>query len=584
MAAATTADAWDRRGFSYRGLILALVLVAAVPAIAWSVWPKLSFTAKKNGPMLHQAARGEFVHVITDRGNVESANNVEIRCEVKSKGSGGSTILEIVPEGTNVQRGDVLVKLDSSALENERVNQQIVCNNSEATAIQARNVYETALIAKREYTEGTYQRDVQMIESEVFVAEENLRRAEEYLQYSERLAARGYIPALQLEADRFAVEKARKDLESAKTKLDVLQQFTKEKMGKQLESDIRTAEAKLKAAEASHQLDIDQLAFVEEQIAKCVIRAPEEGQVVYANVIGYRGTKEVMIDAGETVRERQVIIRLPDPKRMQVAAKVNEAKVALVAVGMPATVRLDAFPDMELKGTVEKVNEFPLPTSMFGSNVKEYETIVRIHEPKSGLPPGLRPGLTAEVHILVERRPGVLQVPVQAIFEHGGKCYCVTGEDGKWSATEVEIGSSNDKFVVISSGLEEGRQIVLNAAAFRDEVDLPEVPRDSGRVGSAARGEAVAPPSEPVAGRPAGSAPPRGDDPAAMVDGMIKQFDANKDGKLQIDELPEGMRSRMQQADANGDGAIDGGELRTAFQRFMPRGGGAGGPPPGGAP
>jgi len=572
-----TTPAVRRRGFFYRGLWLILAALVGVPTVAWSVWPDMPWSEEEGGPLMHAVQRGDFLHEIIDRGNVESANNTEVRCEVKSKNLSGTTILEIVPEGTMVKKGDVLAKLDSSALENERLAQQIVCSNSEANVIQAKNVYDTAVIAEVEYLEGTYKKEKQLIESEIFVAEENKSRAEEYLRYSERLAAKGYVTPAQLKADRFALKKAETDLDTAQTKLDVLRKFTREKMAKSLEADKNTAKAKLKSVETSHRLDLEQLELIETQIKRCVITAPEEGQVVYANVSGYRGTKEVLIAAGELVRERQAIIRLPDPKRMQVIAKINEAKIALVAAGMPATIGLDAFPDMQLTGTVEKVNEFPVPTGFFGSSVKEYETTVRIHDP----PPGLRPGLTAEVRIQVERLSNVLQVPVQSLFEHGGKYYCVVRESGTLRAREVSIGSTNDKSVVIRQGLDEGQQIVLNAAAFRGKVDLPELTAEKGsdrRNGLNRRAAGNGPPpSGPTGGKPAEARPAAAGekkvDPAAAAAKMFAQFDRNGDGRLDKDEIPQAMQSQLMAADANGDEAVDQSEFRAAASRFLQPGG-----------
>ena len=458
------------RWFSIRKLLVTLVLVLALPALGFSLWPKFSWSKPDSGPMMHLVERGEFIHEITDRGNVESANNVDIRCQVKSKGTGGTTILEIVPEGTVVKPGDVLVRLDSSALENEETTQQIACSNSEAALIQVQKTLDTAIIAKREYLEGLYRQRAQTIQNEIFMAEENVSRAEEYLKYSKRLATKGYITKQQLKADRFAVDQARNSLEIAKTKLDVLQRFTKERMIVQLGSNIKTAEANAKARRAAYKLAMGRLTLIKSQIKKCIIRSPEAGQVVYANVTGWRGNKQVIIEAGESVRERQVLIRLPDPKRMQVVAKINESKITLVERGMSATIRLDAFPDLELHGTVEKVDEFPVPTSYFGSTVKEYETTVRINES----PPGLRPGLTAEVRILVEHQPDVLLAPVQAVFEHGENFYCITDDGNRRLARKIAIGATNDKTVVVQGGLSEGEEVVLNAAAYRDTVDLPE--------------------------------------------------------------------------------------------------------------
>ena len=463
-----------RAALVLRRLLIALAMTLVVLAGVWFLFPRLSLSSTETGPSMYRVERGEFIHEIIERGEVESASNVEIRSEVKSKGYSGTAILEIVPEGTIVESGDMLVRLDSASLEDERTQQQIVCNTSEAQLIQVQNTYETALIAKREYIEGKYRQEVQAIQNEIIVAKENRDRAKDYHVYSKRLAAKGYVTKLQLDADHFAVEKAENELEAAQIKLEVLERFTKEKQLKQLEADIRTAEAKLKAQEASHSLDLEKLALIESQIEKCVIKAPETGQVVYANITDHHGSKLTIIEEGTMIRERQVIIRLPDPKRMRIKAKVSESKIALVEEQMPAAVMLDAFADLELAGCVGKVGEYPLPTSRYSASVKEYETIVNILDS----PPDLRPGLTAEVRIRVEQIPDVLQVPVQAVFEHGARHYCVFRDGQGYRSREVEIGSTNDKVVVINEGLNEGDEVVMGAAAYRDKVDLPELPAE----------------------------------------------------------------------------------------------------------
>ena len=69
--------------------------------------------------------------------------------------------------------------------------------------------------------------------------------------------------------------------------------------------------------------------------------------MVYANA-GSSG--EPLIAEGKLVRERQIIIRLPDPKRMQVIARVNESRIDRVKIGMPVRIRLDAFPEVGTHG------------------------------------------------------------------------------------------------------------------------------------------------------------------------------------------------------------------------------------------
>lgn len=423
--------------------------IGAAGVAGWWMWPHSSWPASEEMPIMVQAARGPFVHVITERGTVESASNYEVRCEVQSRGSSGTMILDIVPEGTYVKEGDFLVRLDSSWLEAERTKQEIACAQSEALLAEAQNALETAKINLKEYLEGQYRLEEKKIQNEILLASQEVSRARENLAYSERLAAKGYITKQQLEAESFALQKAQNELEAAQLKLKVLQEYTKPKRVKELESEIKTAEARLAARRQAYELDRQQLRRIEEQIAKCTIYAERAGEVVYANQTG-RGTQEIIIEPGTLVRENQVIIRLPDPKNMQVNARVNETRISRIRVGMPAEIRLDAFPDTPLKGQVTSVSEYPAPSSWFRSDVKEYETLVKIEDPI----PGIKPGLTAQVHIRVQALEDALQLPIQAVFEHQGRYYCVVRNGSTWEARQVQIGPSNEQSVVICDLIE----------------------------------------------------------------------------------------------------------------------------------
>ena len=103
------------------------------------------------------------------------------------------------------------------------------------------------------------------------MARENLRRAEEYHAYSKRLAVKGYISETQLEADSFAVEKARKDLDLSITKLDVLRVHSRKAKVNDLNASIQTSDARLLSRRNSYELEVAQEAEIEEQISKCLI-------------------------------------------------------------------------------------------------------------------------------------------------------------------------------------------------------------------------------------------------------------------------------------------------------------------------
>ncbi|MGB7348180.1 MAG: HlyD family efflux transporter periplasmic adaptor subunit [Pirellulaceae bacterium] len=421
-----------------------------------------------------EAARGPFIHSVLERGEIQSSSNIEVRSEVRGRTSASAVnILEIVPEGTWVEEGDFLVRLDDSQLQNQLIQQQIVGSNSEAAVIEAEATLESAKLALSEYEEGTFKEQLAQQQSAVFVAEENKRRAEEYLLYSKRLAERGYIPEAQLEADAFALEKSKQELGVAETKLEVLSKFTREKMLTQLRAAIKTATAKLQSRSKTWELDKMQLAEYEDQIAKCMITAPIAGQVVYANNRGRASTTTSLIEEGMPVRERQAIIQLPDPKKMQVIAKVHESRIGFIKPGQTADLKLDAMSELPLTGCVTAVSEYPLPPiSSYMAHVKEYEVVIEVDAP----PEDLRPGMTAEVNILIDAIDDALLVPIEAVVQRGDEFFCaVPIANGGIETRKISVGIANETDLIIEDGLSDGESVVLNVSDpdIVQHMDLP---------------------------------------------------------------------------------------------------------------
>lgn len=497
-----------RRGLAVGKLLVVLLSTASLVGIGYWMLVPTAWNTVEEKPLTGNVVVGRFTHEIVERGDIASSSNVEVRCEVQLRNSmSGTAILEIVPEGTFVEAGDFLVRLDDSSLQNELTLQQIDCNSSMAAVIQAQTSVETARLALSEYESGTFKQEEEQYQSEIFVAEENFRRAEEYLKYSRRLAAKGYVTPIQLEADRFAVDKAQKELDVAETKLKVLREYTKQKMLKQLEAAVRTAEAQLEAARETDSVEQARLEKIKEQIVKCLIVAPTAGQVVYANdAYGRSGEDVVLIEEGRTVRERQILVRLPNPKKMQVTAKINEARIDLVKTGMRARVKVDALPDLVLEGRVRRVSEYPLQQyNSYTSHIKEYATEIDILDP----PPGLRPGMTAQAAVVVEERSEATQAPLQAVFERDGRYYCLAHSAAGLEAKQVQVGPTNDKFVVVEAGLRGDEEVVMAPQQFVDRVALPtpiDFPSRSSR--PIVRADSVDDATPPLAAKPE-SAPRR---------------------------------------------------------------------------
>jgi HlyD family secretion protein len=267
---------------------------------------------------------------------------------------------------------------------------------------------------------------------------------------------KGYVTTLQRDAQAFAVQRAQLDLEVAEKAIEVLEKFTKPKTVVGLESVRDASEAKMASEESAFRLEEDRLKRLEVELEKCVIKAPADGMVVYANQNeGRRNSETAGVEEGALVRERQTLIQLPDLNHMQVKCTVHESKVDSLQRGLRARIKVQ---DREFQGIVTAVANQPEPSQWFSGNVKEYACIVAIESD----PTGLRPGLTSAVEILVANLSVVVSVPVPSIVEKKGQYLCwVSGPSGI-EKREVQLGMSNNTRIEVKQGISEGELVLLN--------------------------------------------------------------------------------------------------------------------------
>lgn len=578
------------------------MLVAVLGLLGWKLYGQGSGSdsvsssgsaVNAGGALTHTVAKGRLLVTVVAAGNMESAKNIEVKCQV----AGGTSILKIVPEGTEVEVGDSLVTLDSSSIEDQLNAQKISLGKAQASKIQAEENFAAAEIAVQEYAEGTYVKELQTADANINIAQENLRSSENLLEHTRKMSRKGFTTSLQVEADEFAVERSKLELESAKTAKNVLEKFSRKKMLKELEAKREAAGALVKSEQAAFNLEQSKLQRLERQLSNCEIKAPQNGIVIYANDQGggrgFSSQSGVKIEEGATVRESQTILRLPDLSNMQVKMTVHESKVERLKVGMPASVKIS---DREFQGKIISIANQPEPGSWMNANLKEYATIVKI----SGEAEGLKPAMTAEVEVLIADLVDVLTVPVSCVVEQGGKfnAWVVSGLN-KFERRPLTVGLTNDKVFEIKDGLKEGDVVLLNPKAMVEEARKEEPrtgpqesdpnkkfggaalkPDASGAKKDSSGGDKkVAKEEAPAGGDSEGAKKASPRKPPSVAEFM--KSDADKDGKISKAEAPEQMQRFFDNNDANKDGFLDATEVKAMVDRiksFMSR------PPEGGAP
>lgn len=486
----------------------ALVVAGRVLGVGASLSPGRFFGPTATEVVPFKVARGKLARTVKERGNLESAKNLDVVNEVE----GQVAILRIVPEGSRVKKGDVVCELDSAALRDQLTNQEITTKRAEADYQNALKTRQVAEYAVEEYVKGTYPQEVKTIEGEITLAKSDLSRAIDRVKYSKEMVKLGYQPASQLLADIQAELKARISQEQALEKQNVLMRYTRPKQEIELQAAVEKAKSDELAKLAAYNLEKQKEEKLRKQIDKCILLAPNNGLVVYANETNnFRGNSQPLIEEGAVVRERQKVFSLPDIGNMQVNTKIHETMVNDVQPGQRVKVRVESN-NNPLTGTVKSVAPLPDPSSFFSSDVKMYTTIVTLDT--EGLT-NLRPGMSAEVEILITQLDNVVSAPVQAVLQIGGENYVYVLTDEGTRRTNVTPGISNDKMIEIKQGLKPGDQVALNPSALIGEEERRELAAAKSGHKDGRDWGSVLPGASPSPGLPGASGGPGGLDAKA---------------------------------------------------------------------
>jgi HlyD family secretion protein len=429
--------------------------------------------------------RGDFLVSVVEGGSLRALNEVVIRCEVE----GSTRIISIAPEGSQVKKGELLVELDSSDIQEKLTQQEITAENLKFNYLQGQenleiqkslaesNIREAELRVQiaasdlEKYVEGDFPQQTNKLSADITIAEEELKRAQDRYSWTLKLQERNYASKSEVEADELALKRANIKIEQLKEDLRLLLKYDFPKRKALLESTLASNKddlARLKARSASQisqaQADLEtrkraldlhtqRLQSLREQLSLTKIYAPQDGLVVYPS---FSTSSGYVIEEGSTVRQRQELIKLPDVTQMLVEVKVHESFVNSIRPGLLAYVTVDSMPDRRFVGSVRRVAPLPDATSRYmNPNLKVYSTEVVIEE----VLPDVKPGVSAHAEIVITNLSKVITLPVQAVTTLKGRQVIYRADANE--PVEVELGLSNNRFVEVRSGVKEGDQVLL---------------------------------------------------------------------------------------------------------------------------
>jgi hypothetical protein len=172
------------------------------------------------------------------------------------------------------------------------------------------------------------------------------------------------------------------------------------------------------------------------------------------------GGNMVEFAEGDEVRPGQPVVEVVNPAVMRVRARVNQADINELRVGQPVHVGLDAYPDLSFPGTVTQISPIGQQSSL-SPKVRSFVVLVLV----TGAHPSLMPDLTASLDVQLERVPGMLVIPRDAVVLEAEQAYVMVQRGGRFERQDVALGPVSAHQAVVKSGLQEGVVIARNAAA-----------------------------------------------------------------------------------------------------------------------
>lgn len=475
-----------------------LALLAVVPLLIGAAgagwWALGSGVAGPGNRVFVQATRGDLRIELTVAATLQAVENVDINSPVR----GQSTIVEIIPEGTQVKAGDVICRLDSTEWEQKVEEATIAVEGAEGEEIWAReqlalqqSTDDAAISAAKvevllaelslaEFEEGERPAALSKAKRAVEMAEIARDKAQEDYNLSRTMLTRGFVTAAEVKEKHRLFLQAEGELEEKQTDLVVLSEYKHVKQQAELSSKLKQAKLKLERSEreaksnqTQKQSDLQakqqtllvhrrQLELAQEQFAACTVKAPADGMVIYSTTVEPSWRNDGPLQVGTQVFEGRLLIRLPNLARMKAVAPVSEHRIAEVRVDeenpITALVTLPGY-DRSFPGRVTKKAVMPSSESFWNEDNKQYPVDVELDE----MPPDAKPGASCQVTLVLQIVPDVVMIPNNCLWRRGDEAFVFVerkGAAGDLEARRVKVGAISDTHCEIIEGLAEGEAVL----------------------------------------------------------------------------------------------------------------------------
>ncbi|MBX3390936.1 MAG: HlyD family efflux transporter periplasmic adaptor subunit [Phycisphaeraceae bacterium] len=478
------------------------VIVVLAAGTTWAIFANGRLTGEAANPgALSTSDTAEISKISFDittlaTGELEAKKQIEIRSRVEQQ----AVIQEIIPEGTRVKEGDVLVRLNSDRILTAIDEQLLQIETSKSELVAAENGYNIqvnenannlrnaelkvtlAKLSLEQWLEGEVKTKREGNRLALSQSKLELDRLAEKLIRSQKLQEQGFLSKDELDRDELDYIKAQSAWIKSQLDDKVYEDYQFPKDQKQKQGDLEQANSELVKVKMNAEIDLaskaaqrnnkrTQLTIREnslnkwrQQLEACTVKAPSGGLVVYATSMSRnRWNNEGPLQIGRQVYPNELLVVLPDTSEMVASVQVHESLAGDIKPGMPATVKVDAANGRIFQGMVDSIGVLAESGGWRDPDRREYTVKIKIERDEDiSL---LKPSMRCEARLTMGRVEDSIGIPVQGVFTSGPVRYVYASKAGRYERVPIKLGKRSDTFAQILAGIDVGRTILLRDPA-----------------------------------------------------------------------------------------------------------------------
>jgi HlyD family secretion protein len=299
-----------------------------------------------------------------------------------------------------------------------------------------------------------YKDSVVQLEANINRLKANLAASKEFLAQQVRIAKADWDKAvldLKTAPVRSAIDAEKFQLAADQAKESY------EQLVKQAQLQEVSQTATIRASEFDRDQSRIELDRSQANIERMSMKSPIDGITVLQTL--FRQGQMAQVRVGDQVNAGQPFLSIVNPSSMVINASVNQVDAEKIRLGLKARIRLDAYPDIELPGTVVGIGAMSKTSNVRAAYLSEIPVRVKIDQAK--IDSRIIPDLTASAEIIISSDKDALIAPRAAIFQENGKPFVFLQSATGWVRKQIELGLESNTAVAVRSGLRKGDVIAL---------------------------------------------------------------------------------------------------------------------------